>query len=135
MKRGERGFTLIELLIVIVIIGVLAAIAIPKFDFTRRRGYRSALKSDLKNIAVQQDLYYSENFSYAPDLASLSFDPSEGVSVTITEADNKGWAITAGHSGLPGADGCAIYFGDATPAATPGGSTPDRPGLVVCDGP
>lgn len=135
MAHESRGFTLVELLIVIVIIGVLAAIAVPKFDFTRRRGYRSALKSDLKNIAVQQDLYFSANFSYTTDLTALDFNTSEGVVVSITEADNRGWAVTGSHSGLPGNEGCAIYFGDATPAPTPGGTTPSQPGLVVCDNP
>ena len=50
-ERGQRGFTLIELMIVVVIIGILAAIAIPKFSSVRQRALKSAMLSDLKNLA------------------------------------------------------------------------------------
>ena len=56
--RNEKGFALIELLIVVVIIAILAAIAIPKFSATRERAYFAAMKSDMKNLASQQDIYY-----------------------------------------------------------------------------
>ena len=50
--RPRRAFTLIELLIVVVIIGVLAAIAIPKFANTKQKAYVATMKSDLKNLAI-----------------------------------------------------------------------------------
>jgi prepilin-type N-terminal cleavage/methylation domain-containing protein len=62
--RDQKGFTLIELLIVVVIIGILAAIAIPKFSATREKAYFAAMKSDLKNLASQQEIYYSDNYTY-----------------------------------------------------------------------
>ena len=62
--RDNKGFTLIELLIVVVIIGILAAIAIPKFSATREKAYFAAMKSDLKNLASQQEIYYSDTYSY-----------------------------------------------------------------------
>ena len=61
--RNTKGFTLIELLIVVVIIGILAAIAIPKFSATREKAYFAAMKSDLKNLASQQEIYYADNYS------------------------------------------------------------------------
>ncbi len=62
--RDQKGFTLIELLIVVVIIGILAAIAIPKFSSTREKAYFAAMKSDLKNLATQEEIYYSDYYTY-----------------------------------------------------------------------
>ena len=65
MMRDNKGFTLIELLIVVVIIGILAAIAIPKFSATREKAYFAAMKSDVKNLASQLQLHH---FNDRPDL-------------------------------------------------------------------
>src|SRR5688500_3702817 len=59
-KQTRRpGFTLIELMMVIVIIGVLAAIAMPKLAKTRERAYFKAVMSDLRNLQTQQEIYYN----------------------------------------------------------------------------
>ena len=117
MKTKTGGFTLIELLIVVVIIGILASIAIPKFSATRERAYLAAARADLRNLANQQAVYYNDHYSYSTSDVALGFDPSEGVVVTIGEATNQGWSATASHAGLP-SETCAIYHGDAT-AVTP----------------
>ncbi|MCH1571391.1 MAG: prepilin-type N-terminal cleavage/methylation domain-containing protein, partial [Longimicrobiales bacterium] len=65
--RPNDGFTLIELLIVVVIIGILAAIAIPKFSATRERAFVASMKSDLRNLASLQELYYDQSFSFGSD--------------------------------------------------------------------
>jgi len=62
--RNRKGFTLIELLIVVAIIGILAAIAIPQFASYRARGYNSAANSDLKNIKTTLEAYYTDNQHY-----------------------------------------------------------------------
>lgn len=62
--RNRKGFTLIELLIVVAIIGILAAIAIPQFAAYRARGYNSAANSDLKNIKTTLEAYYTDNQIY-----------------------------------------------------------------------
>ncbi len=116
MKTEHLGFTLIELLIVVVIIGILAAIAIPKFSATRERAYVASLKSDLKNLATLQDVYYNENYSYSASFANVGFGPSDGVTVTIGETNNLGWSASAAHLGLPG-ESCALYHGSAAPVA------------------
>ncbi|GMV07134.1 MAG: hypothetical protein AMXMBFR53_34090 [Gemmatimonadota bacterium] len=127
--RDNKGFTLIELLIVVVIIGILAAIAIPKFSATREKAYFAAMKSDLKNLASQQEIYYADNYAYTTSTASLAFTNSEGVNVAIT-ASSSGWTGTAYHSALGSAEGCAIYYGTATAPSSP--ATPSAPGEVAC---
>jgi prepilin-type N-terminal cleavage/methylation domain-containing protein len=127
--RNNKGFTLIELLIVVVIIGILAAIAIPKFSATREKAYFAAMKSDLKNLASQQEIYYADNYAYTNSATALTFVSSEGVTVTIA-ASASGWAASATHSALGATEGCAMYYGTATAPSAP--IAPSSPGEVAC---
>ena len=127
-RRSTQGFTLIELLIVVVIIGILAAIAIPKFSSVREKGFRAAMMSDLKNLAAQQELYHNTHYVFAGALADAEATVSEGVTVTINENTGTGWAATAAHAGVTGAQ-CGVYHGDAN--AT-GGDPALSPGVVTC---
>jgi prepilin-type N-terminal cleavage/methylation domain-containing protein len=129
--RDNKGFTLIELLIVVVIIGILAAIAIPKFSATREKAYFAAMKSDLKNLASQEEIYYSDNYSYTSSTVGLAFSNSEGVSVVIT-AGTAGWEASATHSALGATRGCAMYYGTGVTAPTVGTATPTEPGQMSC---
>jgi prepilin-type N-terminal cleavage/methylation domain-containing protein len=130
----RKGFTLIELLIVIVIIGILAAIAIPKFSKTREKAYFKAMMSDLRNLEAQQEIYYSipaNGYEYAPDVASLTdYSPSQGVTVAIAASGSTGWSATSIHAALDATtQNCAIFNGGATavgPALTAG--------IVTCTG-
>ena len=70
-KKGQRGFTLIELMIVIAIIGILAAIAIPQFTAYKSRGYNAASKADLKNAYTAAQAYFTENPTVSVDLTIL----------------------------------------------------------------
>jgi len=130
--RDNKGFTLIELLIVVVIIGILAAIAIPKFSATREKAYFAAMKSDLKNLASQQEIYYADNYSYTSSTAALAFTNSEGVTVTMSAVTTSGWAAAATHSALGTTEGCAIYYGTVASAPSVGSATPTAPGEVAC---
>ncbi|WP_405285663.1 prepilin-type N-terminal cleavage/methylation domain-containing protein [Gaopeijia maritima] len=113
--RDNKGFTLIELLIVVVIIGILAAIAIPKFSATREKAYVSAMKSDLKNLASQEEIYYSDNYTYTTSETGLGFANSEGVTVAIGTANGTAWSASATHSGTNSV--CAVFYGDAAAVA------------------
>ncbi|MGI9037865.1 MAG: type IV pilin protein, partial [Gemmatimonadota bacterium] len=64
MLRDTRGFTLIELLIVVVIIGILSAFAIPKFAVTKEKSYLATMKSDLRNLVTVQEGYLAEAQTY-----------------------------------------------------------------------
>jgi len=115
---SKRGFTLIELLIVVVIIGILAAIAIPKFSGTKGKAYVATMKSDLKNFASAQEGYYYENHVYfngAVPNPAVPFRPSTGVTITISAADVSGWSAIATHASIP--NNCTIFVGSAAPIA------------------
>ena len=62
--RSRKGFTLIELLIVVAIIGILAAIAIPQFSAYRAKAYNAAATSDLKNAKTTLESYFADNQTY-----------------------------------------------------------------------
>jgi prepilin-type N-terminal cleavage/methylation domain-containing protein len=114
MRPRNAGFTLIELLIVVVIIGILAAIAIPKFSSTREKAFLASMKSDLRNLATLQDIYHNSNYTYTTSTGDLGFLNSDGVTVTISEATGQGWAATSAHAGFPGQE-CELFNGSATP--------------------
>lgn len=112
MLRPRPAFTLIELLIVVVIIGILAAIAIPKFQNTKGKAYYAAMRSDLRNLSTAEEAYFFENRAYTTRLDSLNFVPSTGVTVTVQEATNVGWSAISNHpAAYPHT--CAIFMGGA----------------------
>ncbi|HKR08848.1 MAG TPA: prepilin-type N-terminal cleavage/methylation domain-containing protein [Gemmatimonadaceae bacterium] len=106
MSPNKKGFTLIELLIVVVIIGILAAIAIPKFANTKEKAYVAAMKSDLRNLATYEEQYAADNNgAYFGGTASLAsplqgFTPSQNVTITVTNVAGppQSWSATAVHS-------------------------------------
>ena len=121
--NNRKGFTLIELLIVVVIIGILAAIAIPKFANTKEKAYGSQMMSDLKNLASVQESFFADNSTYAATAAALSAAPyswrpsapTANITVTLT-GDATGWSAVLRDSRVPstGRDECGIYAGTAT---------------------
>ena len=122
----RQGFTLIELLIVVVIIGLLAAIAIPKFASTKEKAYLAAMKSDLRNGATAEEGYFADNQTYlsgtakniagaATPLAAMGgYTPSPEVTVTFTATAGTGWSAVASHSATTKT--CAIFIGVAAVA-------------------
>jgi type IV pilus assembly protein PilA len=112
MHKLRTGFTLIELLIVVVIIGILAAIAIPKFANTKDRANQTAMKSDLKNLATAMESYFNDNSStYATSITDLgtTYRPSTGVTVVIGSVSSTSWTATATHVASPKT--CTLVLG------------------------
>ena len=115
MKSTTRkGFTLIELLIVVVIIGILAAIAIPKFANTKDKAYLAAVKTDLRNLATAQEGYFADNQTYTTSIPS--FTPSANVNISITPATANGWAATGTNAAMSTVVTCTIKVGSQATA-------------------
>jgi prepilin-type N-terminal cleavage/methylation domain-containing protein len=123
--KANRGFTLIELLIVVVIVGILAAIAIPKFVNTKEKAYIGSMKSDLRNLATAQEAFLFDSLTYTSNLALLNFSTSAGVTITINTATGGGWSATASHAVTTRR--CYMIYGSAPPL---GPATQE--GKIVC---
>ena len=96
---NRRGFTLIELLIVVVIIGILAAIAIPKFASTKGKAYVAAMKSDLRNLVSAEEAFFADSVKYVTyDTTKLKFRPSQGVGDPTIVPGAGFWSATVTHS-------------------------------------
>ena len=114
--RNTKGFTLIELLIVVVIIGILAAIAIPKFANTKEKAYVASMKSDLRNLVTAQEAYFADNVTYTATMTNLNYNASAGNTVTVGTATGTGWAATSTSNAT--LKTCGIFVGTATPPIT-----------------
>jgi prepilin-type N-terminal cleavage/methylation domain-containing protein len=125
----RKGFTLIELLIVVVIIGILAAIAIPKFANTKQKAYLASVKTDLRNLVTAEEAYFSDNTTYTNSLATTQFNPSKGNTYTVTGASGTGWAATATNTYLVGASipGCHVAIGTGETTASENEGAPYCP--------
>ncbi|MBI5506038.1 MAG: type II secretion system protein [Deltaproteobacteria bacterium] len=97
-RRRDRGFSLLELLVVVAILGILIAAALPRFAEFRAAAYDSRAQQDLRNLAAAEELYRANSATYADNAAALSgFSASEGVDVAIESADETTFVAAASH--------------------------------------
>lgn len=121
---NNRGFTLIELLIVVVIIGILAAIAIPKFANTKEKAVLASAKTDLRNLVTAQEGFYFDNNDYAGGTTAgvqvngllgagkISFGPSSGNVLVLTYVSSTGYtAVVTNPVLIGGVQNCGVFVG------------------------
>jgi type II secretion system protein G len=125
-SSNRRGFTLIELLIVVVIIGVLAAIAIPKFQNTKGKANAASLRADLRNLITAEEAYFYDYSAYTTNVSALNIRVTTGVTISFGTATAGGWSAKVTHP-LAWPIQCAVFFGSA-PALAPATSE----GLIAC---
>jgi type IV pilus assembly protein PilA len=133
LNTAKKGFTLIELLIVVVIIGILAAVAIPKFSNTKQRASRSAGIADMRNLATAQEGFFADSNRYAvigdtgTGAGRMNFTPSNGNTALTLVGTTTGWS---GRVTIPGGQACGIFNGTA---ARPTGMAATTPaGVPAC---
>ncbi|HEX7942945.1 MAG TPA: prepilin-type N-terminal cleavage/methylation domain-containing protein [Gemmatimonadaceae bacterium] len=114
---GKKGFTLIELLIVVVIIGILAAIAIPKFATTKDKAKLASVKTDIRNYMTAEEAYFSDKNTYGTSATLMAtpynFSLSAGNSVGATDAaDSTGYNIQFQNASIStGVKACQVQVG------------------------
>ena len=128
---NRKGFTLIELLIVVVIIGILAAIAIPKFASTKDKAKLASVKTDLRNLMTAQEAYFSDESTYgtAATLITAGYaNLSTGNTVGATDAAAAdGYTMSVTNASISsGPDECIVYGGKAATDAT------KKDGVIEC---
>lgn len=123
LVKNRKGFTLIELLIVVVIIGILAAIAIPKFAATKDKAKLASVKTDLRNIMTAQEAYFSDaGAGYTSALTSTVFAPSAGNTFATTGSASSFTATVTNASITVNPKSCTVTVG----------GTGTNDGVIVC---
>ena len=120
MSRNRRGFTIIEMLIVCLIIGILVAIAMPRFASTRDKAALASVRSDVRNAETAEEAYFADAGRYGTlsELQnSTNFNVAVGNGIAIASAPN-GYTINVNNATITaGTTSCSVQVGaGASPA-------------------
>jgi type IV pilus assembly protein PilA len=111
---NRKGFTLIELMVVIVIVGILTTVGVPKYTNSKAKAYATAMKSDLRNLLNAQENFFADSSHYTANLVSLGFTPSTGVNPPVITVSAGSWSAINTHTQLASTQ-CAIGVNTANP--------------------
>lgn len=118
------GFTFIELLVVMLLLGALSSMAVPRFREYKTRAFIATMQSDLGNLKIAQESHWAEHQQYTADTTALEFRITTNVAITITSKDLfGGYTAVATHSNVPGRQ-CQTAMGPE--------AAPMEPGAIVC---
>ena len=136
-STNRKGFTLIELLIVVVIIGILAAVAIPKFSNTKSKAYVASMKSDLKNLVSTEESYFADKNAYGDNNATTgvvaapySFVVSQGTEIADIQGDATGWSAKVTNASAK--QTCTVFGGTGANADLKNDAAKDVDGVPSC---
>ncbi len=120
----RKGFTFVELLVVMVLLGALSSMAVPRFRGYKARAFIAAMQSDLGNLKIAQEVYWAEHQRYATDTSSLELRISTNVAIAITSQNVLGgYTAVAKHANVPGQQ-CQTAMGPE--------AAPREQGAVAC---
>jgi prepilin-type N-terminal cleavage/methylation domain-containing protein len=120
----RRGFTFVELLVVMILLGALSSMAVPRFREYKTRAYVAAMQSDLGNLKIAQEEFWAENMKYSTDTTSLEVRITTNVAIAISSQDViGGYTAIATHNNVPGRQ-CETAMGRE--------AAPKEPGAIVC---
>ncbi len=127
-----RRFGLVRTTVTALVLLMMAIAVTPGTRCSREMAYGAAMRSDLKNVASLQEIYYSDHYAYTSSATDLAFTSSHGVEITVY-ATPKGWAAWATHAALGPSQGCAMYYGESPVSREMIGEvTPTDPGVIAC---
>jgi prepilin-type N-terminal cleavage/methylation domain-containing protein len=123
MTQNRKAFTLIEVVIVCVVLGVVAAVAVPRFTGAKEKAYQAAMIADLHAIAIVEEQYAAENHGQyfsgtaTPDSPLNGFTPSPDITVTLTSFNILGsqladWTAIVKHK--QSSENCEMRAGNIT---------------------
>jgi Tfp pilus assembly protein PilE len=108
-------------MMVTLIVGLIVAIALPRYNRVQDKARFAAIGNDLRNLGASQERFHQMHSQYSTSLDLLDFTPTEGVEIEVLEASPSGWAAWATHAALGEGKGCSLYLGNASPPPLPNG--------------